>query len=77
VPLSLSLFRALLIQVDGETLALPLESVQETVAINSADCHYMIGKPVAVIRGETVGLILLAEALGFSSKTGDTKLDKR
>jgi two-component system chemotaxis sensor kinase CheA len=37
VPLSLSLFRALLIHAGGETLALPLEAVRESIAINSKD----------------------------------------
>jgi two-component system, chemotaxis family, sensor kinase CheA len=76
VPLSLSLFRALVIHAGGETLALPLEAVRESVSINSADYHYMLGKPVAVIRGETVGLISLAEAMGFLPRAVDAGLDQ-
>jgi two-component system chemotaxis sensor kinase CheA len=76
VPLSLSLFSALLIHAGGETLALPLEGVRESVAINAKDIKHMVGKPVAVIRGETVGLISLAEMMGYPSRTENLLSDQ-
>ena len=47
-----------------------------SVAINAKDFRYMVGKPVAVIRGETVGLISLAEMMGYPSRTENSEMDQ-
>ena len=65
LPLTLSVFRALLLRAGGETLALPLDSVREMANVTAQRCKSLYGRPVLPVRGQLVGLVSLAEAMGI------------
>ncbi len=66
LPLTLSVFRALMVRAGHETLALPLDAVRETVAVMPSDCKTIYGRLVANVRGSLVGLVPLAQAMGLA-----------
>ena len=65
LPLSLSLFRGLVMKAGGETYILPLDSVRETTLVRPSDCSSMYGRPVFTFRGKILGLIHLTEVMGL------------
>jgi two-component system chemotaxis sensor kinase CheA len=67
LPLTLSLFRGLLMRAGGETFAIPLDAVRETTNILPSACQHLIGHAVAPLRGQSVGLVSLAGAMGLEN----------
>jgi two-component system, chemotaxis family, sensor kinase CheA len=65
LPLTLSVFRAMLVNAGGEAFALPLEAIRETASVSPTEWHTMRGRPVARLGGELVGLVPLTDALGM------------
>ena len=57
LPLTLSVFRALMVRAGHETLALPLDAVRETVSVMPSACKTVHGRLVANVRGSLVGLV--------------------
>jgi two-component system chemotaxis sensor kinase CheA len=64
LPLTLSVIEALMVVCGGESYALPLSYVQETVKIRSEDIVTVGGKEVITLRGATIPLVSLAALLG-------------
>jgi two-component system, chemotaxis family, sensor kinase CheA len=64
LPLSLSLFRGLVMKAGGETYILPLDSVRETTLVQPSACGSMYGKPVFTFRGKIIGLVHLTDVMG-------------
>ena len=67
LPLTLSVFRAMLMRADGEVFALPLESVREIANVTAEACHTVRGRQVTRLGGELVGLVPLSGGLGLRS----------
>ena len=65
IPLTLSVFRALVMMAGGSTFAIPLESVRETAIVALGRCKTLYGRPVIPVRGRLVGLVSLAESMGL------------
>jgi len=65
LPLSLSLFRGLVMKAGGETYVLPLDSVRETTLVQPSECSSMYGRPVFTFRGKILGLVYLTEVMGL------------
>jgi two-component system chemotaxis sensor kinase CheA len=63
LPLTLAIVRALLVRLDGETYALPLTHVSETVEVAPSEVHTVKGKTVAVLRDEVIPLLQLRALL--------------
>ncbi|MET0397433.1 MAG: chemotaxis protein CheA [Longimicrobiaceae bacterium] len=59
MPLTLAIVRALLVKLGGETYALPITHVGETVEIPEADVRSVKGRTVAVLRDEVIPLLSL------------------
>lgn len=59
MPLTLAIVRALLVRLGGETYALPITHVGETVEIPEADVRSVKGRTVAVLRDEVIPLLSL------------------
>ncbi len=59
LPLTLAILPVLLVEVCGETFALPLRSVLETVRMADGQVHRVEGSEVLHLRGETVPLLRL------------------
>lgn len=68
LPLTLSVIEALMVVCGGESYALPLSYVQETVKIRSEDIVTVGGKEVITLRGATIPLVSLASLLGVSER---------
>ncbi len=66
LPLTLSVFRALIVRAGDGSFALPLDAVRATEAVEPAGCRTIHGRPVVPMRGLLVGLVSLANALGLS-----------
>ncbi|MFW5736200.1 MAG: chemotaxis protein CheA [Halanaerobium sp.] len=69
LPLTLAITQALMIKVDGDTFAIPLNAVSETLTINPDNIKKVRGKDVIVLRENTIPLVSASEIFG------DQKLD--
>ena len=65
LPLSLAVLETLLVSIAGQTWAIPLADIDETIVVTDADLDSVLGSPVVNLRGETVPLIHGREALAL------------
>jgi len=70
LPLTLAILPVLLIEAAGETYALPLRSVLETVRIDDGQLHQVEGSDVLQLRGEALPLLELGTLFATASATG-------
>jgi two-component system chemotaxis sensor kinase CheA len=68
LPLTLSVIEALMVTCGGESFAVPLTYVQESIKIRSEDITTVGGKEVVAVRGATVPLLSLATLLGLPGR---------
>jgi len=68
LPLDVSVVRTLLIEAAGETFALPLQNVLETIRLNAAATHVIGGKLVMRHRGRTLPLFHPAQDFGWTGR---------
>lgn len=61
LPLTLAIIQALLVEISGETFAIPLVSVIETVRISTAEVHSFEGREVLKLRDRVLSLLRLDE----------------
>jgi len=71
IPLTLSVFRALVVEAGGGTFAVPLESVRQTANVAPEKCKTLYGRPVIPVQGRLVGMVSLAETMGLDSQCRD------
>lgn len=71
LPLTLAIIQALLVEVSGEILAIPLVSVIETVRINEKEIHSFEGREVLKLRDSVLSLIRLNEIYEFQESYDD------
>jgi two-component system, chemotaxis family, sensor kinase CheA len=57
LPLTLSILQALLVQISGETLAIPLGNVEEVVAANESDIKNVHGRPLLCFRDKLIPIL--------------------
>ena len=75
VPLTMSLFRAMVVRSGGVTFALPLESVRETTILPPSQRSSVLRRSVTTIRGRLVCIVSLAQLMGFGGPTGEQDAD--
>ncbi|GAB7023468.1 chemotaxis protein CheA [Salidesulfovibrio brasiliensis] len=63
LPLTLAIIDALMVQVAGETFAIPLDAVSETTKLEKSKLSDVNNRKAATMRGEVLGIIELAELL--------------
>ncbi|MDQ7006052.1 MAG: chemotaxis protein CheA [Acidobacteriota bacterium] len=68
VPLTLALVDALLVEVDGQTFAMPLDAVAETVKVRVDAVKSLMKKKAITLREEVVSVADLAELLGIQRR---------
>ncbi len=68
LPLTLAIIRALLVVVDGETLAVPIQSIRENLLVEKNQIKMVHGQPMITLRNEVLPLVDLSTWLGFSAK---------
>ena len=71
LPLTLAIIQALLVEVAGETFAIPLASVVETVRITNEEIHSFEGSEVLKLRDRVLSLIRLDEAFALDELEQD------
>jgi len=64
LPLTLAITQALMITVDGDTFAIPLNAVSETLTISPENIKKVRGKDVIVLRKNTIPLVSASEIFG-------------
>lgn len=67
LPLTLAIIQALLVGVGTEKYAVPLNSIKETVTINSKNINRIKNQEITLFRGEVLPIIRLNELLDISS----------
>jgi len=68
VPVTLGVLRCLMARVGEERYALPVPGIVESISLKDVPVHLLAGQPVVMRHGNTVPLLDLGGALGF---TGD------
>ena len=66
LPLTLAIVSAMLVGISGRTFALPLTSIQESVAVELASLENVGGMDVLEYRGSTLPVLRLAEHFNLS-----------
>lgn len=69
LPLTLAIIQALLVQVQAETYAIPLGSIDSTINIVPADIRTIQQQEVILLRGQIIPLVRLAKSLGIEEAT--------
>jgi two-component system sensor histidine kinase and response regulator WspE len=63
LPLTQSIIRALVVDIEGEPYALPITKVERVLKVDQADIHVLEGKQFIVHGGEHLGLVAAAQVL--------------
>jgi two-component system chemotaxis sensor kinase CheA len=64
LPLTLAIVLSLLVKVDSEIYAMPLENVEETILVKKENVQMLHGTPATLLRGEVLSLSSLGRVLG-------------
>lgn len=72
LPLTLAIIQALLVKGAGETYALPLEAIEETVVIERTETRPVDGVDCMVLRDNIVPLVSLRARLGLYGDDGES-----
>ncbi|MDD3312970.1 chemotaxis protein CheA [Pseudodesulfovibrio sp.] len=65
LPLTLAIIDALMVQVGGDTYAIPLDAVSETTKIETHKLSDVNNRKAVTLRGEVLGVVELSELLGM------------
>jgi len=71
LPLTLAIVLSLLIKVGGETYAISLENVEETILVKRENIKTVHGAPATLLRGEVLSLSDLGGVLGTETKNSE------
>ena len=71
LPLTLAIIDALMVQVAGDTFAIPLDAVSETTKIEVEKLSDVNNRKAVTLRGEVLGLVELAELLDLPQSMDD------
>ncbi|KKK83006.1 hypothetical protein LCGC14_2797700, partial [marine sediment metagenome] len=66
LPLTLAILPSLMVEIDDDVLAMPLESVVEIVSINKHDLSTVHGQQTARVRGRVISVVLLDEVFEWN-----------
>ncbi len=65
LPLTLAILPSLMVEIDGDIIAMPLESVVEIVTIGQNDVSTVHGQYTARVRGRVISTVKLSEVFDF------------
>lgn len=68
LPITLAIIKALIVQVSGRTYAIPINSVLETLMINSSMISSIERREVITLRQNTLPLLRLSDTFGFTTE---------
>lgn len=70
LPVTLAIISALIIEVAGRMLAIPLATVQEALRLDPGEIRRLDGREVLTLRGATLPICRLGDLLGFAPQRG-------
>lgn len=70
LPITLAIISALIVEVAGRALALPLAAVQEALRLDPAEIRRVDGREMLTLRGSTLPICRLGDLLGFQPPPG-------
>jgi len=70
LPLTLAITEALMVKINQETFAIPLNNIRETLMINTDNIQYVKGKEVITLREQTIPLLDSRKKLNLDSNYG-------
>jgi two-component system chemotaxis sensor kinase CheA len=73
LPITLAIIQALVVEVAGRTMAIPLSSIQEVLRFEPRAIRVVEGREALTLRGGTLPICRLAGKFGFESTTPDDK----
>jgi len=65
LPLTLAILPSLMVEIDGDAFAVPLESVAEIVSIGREEIHTVQGRPMASVRDRVVPILTLGRVFNW------------
>lgn len=68
LPLTLAILPSLMVEIDGDVFAVPLESVLEIVNVGQSDIHSVQGRPMASVRDRVVPILTLGRVFNWRQK---------
>jgi two-component system chemotaxis sensor kinase CheA len=74
LPLTLAIIDALMVQVAGDTFAIPLDAVSETTKIEVEKLSDINNRKAVTLRGEVLGIVELAELLDLPQDSGEREV---
>ncbi len=75
IPLTLAIIQALLISIDGQILAIPVDNITEVVNLPKQDVFSIDNIPTIKLRNHALSLIELHDIIGLKSKCVDNRDD--
>ncbi|MCK4667216.1 hybrid sensor histidine kinase/response regulator [Candidatus Dependentiae bacterium] len=72
LPLTLTIIWALLVEVSGRVLALPVNAVEQIISFNSTEIVYIKNMEALIIRDEIIPYVRLSEVLKLEKSTTDS-----
>lgn len=72
LPLTLAILPSLMVEIDGDVFAVPLESVLEIVNVGQDDIHSVQGRPMASVRDRVVPILTLGRVFNWRQKAKQT-----
>ncbi len=73
LPLTLAILPSLMVDIDGDIIAMPLESVVEIVTIGQKDVFTVHGQYTARVRGRVISTVKLSEVFNFHGGSTQAK----
>jgi two-component system sensor histidine kinase and response regulator WspE len=75
LPLTQSILRALVVDIDGEAWALPIARVERVLKLGAGQVETLAGRQFCTLGGEQVGLVSGAQVLGLGALAAGPELD--
>jgi two-component system chemotaxis sensor kinase CheA len=75
LPLTMAIIPAVLVEVMGSTLAVPLSSVKEVLKVDEADMKSVGSRPAIRLREEVLSVVSLREALDLCGNGSEKSID--
>ncbi len=69
LPITLSVIRALLVDINHEPYAFPINQINKTISLSYNQVHSVEGKQFFIMDGKQIGLVIASQVLGLSSQT--------
>jgi two-component system chemotaxis sensor kinase CheA len=66
LPLTLAILPSLMVEIDGDVFAMPLESVVEIVGVNPRDLATVHGQWTARVRGRVISTVMLGDVFSWT-----------